>query len=373
MIRIAFYLESWGQGGIETFVMNTVRFLDPQRFHFDIFCVHDRYDGYDAEIRALGGTRVTLFKGFRPGLVRRTLSGLTAWSDFLSKGHYDIAHINTMNGVGFAYAYVASNNGVPVRIVHSHNTKFGSGNRLAKTVVHNAGKELFSKYATDNLACSADAGRYLFDEDPCMVPPNAINIDEYRYSPESRSRVRDGLGVSESTLLFGNIGRINNIKNSTYQLRVLETLIKHGVDAKLLFVGSGELVEEIRRQSHDLEMADRLLIQKPTQDVCPYYNALDVFSLPSLYEGMPFSAIEAQASGLPCVYSTNVPKEIDITDTGRFLEISDDVEEWAKAIVRAYGKGRFNDNPRLLEERGYSAEANAELLMQHYEKLMGRA
>lgn len=106
------------------------------------------------------------------------------------------------------------------------------------------------------------------------------------------------------------------------------------------------------------------------EDINKLYSVMDVFFMPSLYEGLPVSAVEAQAAGLPCMYSDNVPRETDITGTGTFLSLDADIDKWTKTLENAFNRGRLTDNPALLEQRGYSAKANAELLMQHYERLM---
>lgn len=305
--RILFYSEGWGLGGIESFVMNTIKTLDLDRYSFDIFCTHDWDNSHDAVIRQLGGRRYTVFPGEKPNLVKRLIKSTKAWKGLLLQGHYDIVHINTMNGVGFVYAKIARQCGVPVRIVHSHNSDFGSGFRGVKNIAHVAGKKIWGNSATVRLACSKEAGYYLFGNYPFTIIPNCIDADYFRFSPKKRTQIRSRYGIADSTIVFGSVGRLSEAKNPIFQVEILSRLVENQVDAALMLVGDGPYKEKVINKAEELGIAPKVILPGAQLDTAPYYSALDVFTMPHFFEGFGITAAEAMASGLPCICSNTIP------------------------------------------------------------------
>ncbi|WP_172145971.1 glycosyltransferase [Bifidobacterium panos] len=330
--RVLYYSEGWGFGGIETFVMNTVRCLNSQVFGFDIFCTHDWNESHDTEIAKLGGCRYVVFKGHKPGLRTRFKASTKKWRSLLREHHYDIVHINTMNGMGFAYAHIAEQEGVPVRIVHSHNTAFGSGLKLVKQIAHTAGKTVWGKSATTCLACSSEAGEYLFGKGDFQVVRNGVDIDMLRFNHEVREAYRAELGIENDTVLFGAPGRLSEAKNPLFQVGILKHLLDGGVRAKLLLVGEGPLKERIEVYASQLGIDNALIIRSATDNVAPYYWALDVFTMPSTFEGAPTTPIEAAVAGLPFICSDNVPS-FGAHISGEYRLGLNDANEWAEKVV----------------------------------------
>lgn len=334
--RILFYSEGWGTGGIEAFVMNAMRALDGTGAVCDVFCTHDYDAGYDDEIARRGGKRTTVFSGEKPNLVRRLCASTKVWRDLLAAQRYDVVHINTMNGMGFVYAAIAQQVGVPVRIVHSHNTAFSEGHALAKGVAHGLGKRLWTDAATQLLACSTEAGRYLFDERDFEVVKNAIDIERFRFNEQARATVRERLEIPPETFVMGNVGRLSAQKDPLFLLEVFASLLKQQPNSYLLLIGQGDLEVEVMAKATELGLLTQLRHVRVTSDVASYLSAMDVFCMPSRYEGLPIAPVEAQANGLPVVCSAAISPELALTDLVRFMPPDAASEGWAQAIIASH-------------------------------------
>lgn len=357
--RILYYSEGWGLGGIEAYVMSVVAAMDREHYSFDIFCTHDWDTSYDAAIEAAGGRRLTVFHGHKPPLPVRLAASTMAFRRLLANQQYDIVHINTMNGVGFIYARIAEKAGVPVRIVHSHNADFGAGSRRIKSVAHRLGKRLWGPSASARLACSEDAGHYLYDALPFTLIRNCVDTTRFRYNTDTRQEVRNELGIGAQTLLFGTVGRLAEAKNPVFQVDVLRCLRDRGEDARLLLVGSGPLEDDILDRAHELGVSDNVHLLGARTDVERYYNALDVFSMPSLFEGAPFTPIEAMSTGLPCLLSTRIPR-YDFDSSFIVCADNDNPCAWAEKITQLRSAWLGVDRSAGIEEVnriGYGIDA----------------
>lgn len=329
--RILLYTEAWGYGGIESFIMNLIRTSPSEKFSFDIFSTWSWNTAYDDELINLGVTRYCIYEGFKPNLFKRSLCGVRQFSKLLANDTYDIVHINTMNGYGLAYSKVAKSKGVPTRIVHSHNSSFGEGSRVVKNFIHEACKIIFKNSPTKRLACSTDAGNYLFDQEYTVVN-NGIDVNRYSFNTTDRTRIRNELGIDDSYILLGNIGRLSYAKNPLFQIKIFKEFSSLNPNSKFLMLGSGELDKEIEMLINNLCIKDKVIRMPSTPDPQPYYSAIDAFIFPSLYEGLGIAILESQCAGLPTFISKHLPKEVDITPNIHRLSISDEPKEWATSI-----------------------------------------
>ncbi|MDO4805736.1 MAG: glycosyltransferase [Coriobacteriales bacterium] len=333
--KILMFQESWGRGGIESFVMNMVRGLDPAEFEVELLSAYDWDNSYDAELASLGVKRTVVFPGRMPGLATRFWHGTRTWRRMLSAGDVDVVHVNAMNGMTLAYAAVAKRCGVPIRVVHSHNNDFGSGVRAVKLLFHRLGKVLWGGAATMRLACSHAAGTYLFGRRSFELVPNGIDVERFAFSTDARSRIRKALGVAPDALVVGSIGRISHQKNSLFCVRVLAELKQLVPNACLLLVGDGELVDKTQELADELGVAHSYLHVEAVANPEDYYAAMDVFLMPSLFEGFGYALVEAQCSGLPCIVSEAVQDEACITDLVRKVPLAAGAIAWAQPIQRA--------------------------------------
>lgn len=356
--------------GVARVVYNWNRFHDENRVHFD-FLHHSSRNGvllhnkrYDEELKAVGSEVFTV--NYAADDLKRFIREVHEVFEKVG-ADYDIVHCH-MPSSAFCVLREAELVGIEHRVLHSHlnNSSDKFLHRLRNAPLNAIGKH----YATDYIACSDDAGRFLFGSRPFTVINNGIPLEQFAYDSESRKLLRSELGIKETDPVVGCVGRLVKQKNFPFAVRVFAKFHEAFPDAKMLILGDGDDREELEGIISSEHLSNVVILAGVREDINKLYSVMDVFFMPSLYEGLPVSAVEAQAAGLPCVYSDNVPRETDITGTGTFLSLDADIDKWTKTLENAFNRGRLTDNPVLLEQRGYSAKANAELLMQHYERLM---
>lgn len=359
--------------GVARFAYNMDLYHDEDRVHFD-YLHHSSIDGllmhdktYDKELQEKG-SRVYLVNYASRGLSRFIEEVNTFFEEHGSE--YDIVHCQMPNSA-FCVLRDAKHAGVKHRILHSHlnNSSDQFLHRLRNAPLNAIGK----MYATDRLACSEDAGKFLFGSKPFTVIRNGIPIEQFAYDTGINSALRAEYGIPMDAPVIGCVGRMVKQKNYPFAVKVFVQFLRKRPDAKLVFIGDGTDRAELEQAIHDEGVTSFVLLLGVREDINRLYSMLDVFFMPSLYEGLPVSCVEAQASGLPCVYSTDVPHESDITQTGLFVDRTADISQWVTALERAMNGGRLTGNPEVLSARGYSASANAEQLMRYYEQLMGAA
>jgi glycosyltransferase EpsF len=241
-----------------------------------------------------------------------------------------------MNTLSVFTLFAAKQAGVPVRIAHSLSTA-GKG-EFTRNVMK-AVLRLFSRlYPTVLLACSEHAGRWLFgdkafDKGRVKVIRNAIDANRFRFNLQTRERVRRDLGISEK-LVIGHAGRFVTQKNHLYLLDIYKEVHDQRQDSILLLVGDGELRASVAERVRQFGLTDSVLFLGLRDDYHELYQAMDVFVLPSLYEGLPVVGVEAQCTGLPCLFSNRITKE---TISGRLSEMAsleNGAKEWARVIIR---------------------------------------
>lgn len=356
--------------GVARVVYNWNRFHNESRVHFD-FLHHSSRNGilmhnerYDEELEATGSKVYTV--NYAADDLRRFMREVHEVFEKVGSS-YDIVHCHMPNSA-FCVLREAELAGIKHRVLHSHlnNSSDKFLHRLRNVPLNAIGKH----YATDRIACSEDAGHFLFGSQPFTVINNGIPLEQFAYSLESRERLRAELGIGHIDPVIGCVGRFVKQKNFPFAIRVFAKFHEAFPDGKMLILGDGDNRDELKKTIMTEHLSDAVILAGVREDINKLYSVMDVFFMPSLYEGLPVSAVEAQAAGLPCVYSDKVPKETDITGTGAFVSLDNGVEQWVNVLTAALNGGRLMKNPILLDRQGYSAKTNAELLMQHYEQLI---
>ena len=372
-IRVLHVVPSLGRvTGVANFVYNMEYYHDEERVHYD-FLHHSirsghymHQDRFDDELEKHGSTVYTVnYAG--DGLLRFIHEVHGFFNEF--GADYDIVHCHMPN-TAFSVLREAKRCGVENRILHSHLNRTSDiwFHDLRNRPLNYIGK----KYATDYIACSQDAGRFLFKDNEFTLINNGIRLESYEYNESVDAEKRLEFGIEKDDVVIGCVGRFVKQKNLEFAVRVFSDYRRVHPHSKLILLGDGDGRRELEAVIHDEQLTDAVLLPGVRTDVNQLYSVMDVFFMPSLCEGLPVSAIEAQASGLPCLYSDNVPRETDITGTGLFLPLTKSVEQWTAALEQCVNRGRSDTNERILEEKGYSAKRSAELLMEHYENLIYR-
>lgn len=364
-IRVAQIVGKWIGGGVESVVMNYYRHIDRTKIQFDFICDEDSTNIPYEEIEKLGG-KVILIPPYQ-----KVFKYHKVLKKILKDADYKIvhSHINTLSVFSLFAAKCAR---IPVRIAHSHSTT----NKKEKK--KNALKQLlrtFSKlFATDYMCCSELAGRWLFgnkeyDKGNVYLLNNAIDIDKFKYNEEVRKRKREELNIQDNTLVIGNVGRFVEQKNHRFLIDIFNEIHKQNDNSILLLAGQGPLMGEIKIKVKNLGLEKCVKFLGQRKDINELYQAFDVFCLPSLYEGLPVVGVEAQATGLLCVFSKDMTKETKILESTQFLSLNQKASEWAKIILDKSELNCKKDTSKEMSENGFDINIEANKLEKIYRKL----
>lgn len=350
------FCEKWESGGIESFLHNVIRQRDLSRLKIDIMAAQMCESVFTADLKEKGVHFYEL-----SGSQRKLGQNHKMFKQLLKERQYDVVHLHIFQGLSLYYAYLAKKAGVPVRIVHSHNTALRqSRTRWLKLLVHNAAKCFLAKNATDYWACSRPAAEFMFPQSVLEKKkyefiPNGIDIERFRFDNEVRKKVRKDLGI-EGKLVIGNVGRLCYQKNQEYLLEVFAKLQSQKPNSVLLLVGEGELKADLRQKAEKLCIADKVIFYGVTDKVEQLLWAMDVFVFPSRFEGLGIAVVEAQATGLSVVCSDNVPDEAVVTDLVQKIKLSNSADVWAESILNCQAtmdRQAFNEQVR---QSGFAVE-----------------
>lgn len=226
--------------------------------------------------------------------------------------------------------YAANTMRIPRRIVHMHSS--GMPNKFVTKFFSHANQQHLMEFGTDFWACSKAAGEFWFGDTAFRVIPNLVDSARFAFSDMNRRMIREYYGIGERDFLIGSVGRLAEEKNYSYLLRVFSSFLKRCGDCKLMIVGTGSELAQLKKLADNLGITDRTIFAGPHEDVERYYSAFDVAVFPSLYEGLGISILEAQFNGLPCVLSTGVPRDASITNVASFVGL-DDPDAWVDALA----------------------------------------
>lgn len=289
--------------------------------------------------------------------------------DFFRKhrGDFDVVHCHPI----FASQLVgwpARLNGAKAVIQHSHSTRYSDKPSSARRNAFLA--RFMGLFATDYVACS-DGSRVLLRRhgQDAYIMRNAIDPDDFAFSPEGRARVRAELGATDDTLVLGTLGRCSQEKNQTFLLNVAEQLNKLNINFIVAIAGDGPLRGELEEQIISRGLSRKVVALGSRGDARDLYSGFDCFALPSLFEGLPVSAVEAQATGLPCLLSDAITRDVAFGDAS-FLPV-DNAETWAGEAFDVFGERRPAAKD-LLSRSGFDINVEAAALVDFYRTIVSR-
>ena len=357
MLRILHVVTDMRRGGLETMLMNYYRVIDREKIQFDFLTHRDYLGDYGEEIINLGG-KIYHIMPLNP-FSKKYKNELAEF--FNTHQEYKIIHVH-QDCLSSIILKSAKKNNVKVRIAHSHNI---NQDKNLKYLIKLFYRQSIPKYATDLMACGEEAGKWMFKGASFKVLNNAIDTSEYIYDEIKREKVKQQLGLKKEEIIIGHVGRFSPQKNHIFLIKILKKVIQKK-SAKLLLVGDGNLREIIEKEIGNLGLKENVILTGVRSDVAELMQAMDVFVFPSLYEGLPVTMVEAQAAGLPCVISNNVPSECIITEelvTKCSLNDSEDI--WVNHILKSINKQR-RDTRKEIINAGFDIKESAKKLQEFY-------
>lgn len=357
MIRILQVVNIMDRAGLETMLMNLYRNIDRSQVQFDFLTHRQEAGAYDEEITALGG-HVYHAPRLYPQNYLKYYKFMEKF--FAEHNEYKIvhAHIDSMSAFPL---YAAKRAGVPCRIAHSHTSRFDKDLKLP---IKYTARSWLPHFANIYCACGDKAGEFLFGNRECKIIHNAIDIERFRFHQSVRDEIRNSLELKDK-FVIGHVGRFYYVKNQQFLLKIVSEIKKQYQDVILLLIGKGEDEEKLRKAAVEFNIADNVVFLIDRPDVDRLYQAMDVFVMPSLFEGVPVVGIEAQANGLPCLFSDNISDEILLTEAASKMSLNSPIEKWIQKILTLERCDQI-DAITKISESGYNIKIENKLLLKWY-------
>lgn len=349
-------------GGIENFLLNVYKNINKSKYEFIFLCYKNEKFDYEEELKKLGAK---IIKISDPKKVS-TIKHMKEIIKVIKTEKVDIVHCHTYfdSGVVLLAARIAK---VKCRIAHSHTTEGQNKVTLFRKVKWQIARGLIKLNSTVNLACSKEAGIALFPHSHFKVITNGFDTSKFKYSSSTRKKIRDKYDIKNSDILIGHVGRLEEAKNHLFMLDLMQEMIKEDRNYKLMLVGGGSYDQKIKERIRQNHLEKQVILVGSVMNSSDYYNAFDCFLFPSIYEGLGISLIEAEVNGLPCIASTNVPKESKLCSNVYFKDLKDGIENWKEFIINC-PKKREKDNEVIISKSMYDIRRTVTELEKIYNK-----
>ena len=310
-----------GVGGVETFITNILENIDRKQFDVDVLLFQDVNDKY-AEIYNLSNVIHVA------AINKKPLKYLKDVIELYRTHTYDIIHVNECTAKLFVYCWPAIFNGKTKIIIHSHN---GSGEH---SILNAILKRIQNFFVSNKWSCSKSAAEWMFGNNTRNIEiiKNGVSVDDYLYNSDVRAAYRNKFNIESTTTVIGSVARFEKQKNQKFIVEIFNEYLKINDDSLLVLVGEGSLKENVIKQVDNLGIANKVLFLSNRNDIPKLLQMFDVVLMPSLYEGLPFVSIEAQAAGVPVIISNNVDPDVKITERIYFTDIDNGAQQWVTIL-----------------------------------------
>lgn len=345
MKRILIEGMSRMMGGLETFILTLYRNISHEEYHFD-FITYDPHVPFEEDLLQAGSRiyRITP----RSVNYMKYKSGL---DKVFKEGNYDIFWSNRTTLSSIRPFQSAMKYGVPIIVCHSHQSK--NMGTFFTLCMHTMNKRRVRKYITKKAACSDVAAKWFFGNDKdVVILNNSVDTEAYDYDEEKSKRLKSEFGL-ENMFVVGHIGRFAPEKNHVFLIKIFEKILKKERDAVLLLCGDGDKRKETEELVKVKELQDRVKFLGIRNDIIDLLHVFDVMIFPSLFEGLPFVLVEAQATGLPCFVSDGVSRQAKLTDVLEFIPLDEGADYWADVIIKHRDEERGSKRKQM-EKSGFS-------------------
>lgn len=369
-IRILHVVGGMNRGGVETWLMHILRHIDRDRFQMD-FLVHTNQPcAYDEEIRTLGSQIIPCpLNRFQPWSYANHFKQILQMY-----GPFDIVHSHVHHFSGYILR-IAQQSEIPVRIAHSHNNSslVKTKPKWHRSLYLNLMRAWIIKYATLGLGCSRDATVDLFGSSwktdfHQQILYCGIDLTAFQNTVDTVD-IRSEFGIPQDAFVIGHVGRLETPKNHNFLLEIAAEAVKQEPKMRLLLVGDGSLRSNIEKKIAQLGLTEHVIFAGSRPDVPRLMQgAMDVFLLPSFQEGLGLVLVEAQAAGLPCIFSDIVPEEVDLVKPlVRRISLLESASTWSKAVLTASARLTKKDALNVVKKSHFNIEIGVKNLVEVYE------
>lgn len=363
-IRILHVFGIMNIAGAENLIMNIYREIDKNKFQFD-FIVHTEKKGYfDEEIKKLGG-KIYHFPKYK---VFNHLLYMKTWKDFLSENtEYKIIH-GHMRGTANYYLEIAKSSGL-ITIMHSHNVSNGSG---ISALIKDRNLKKIKCFTDYKLACSPEAGNWMFGSDSFEVLKNGINLNKFKFDKQKRNETRDYLNI-KNEVVIGHVGRFVDQKNQSFLIDVFYKFQLKHKNSKLILIGEGENKKILLNKVSKLGITHKVKFLTPQVDIGKFMMAFDLFLFPSIFEGLGIVLIEAQTTGLKCLIADNITDEVKLSDDITKISLEAPKSQWVNQmeLLLCQKTSRLNSWKKTSEKK-YTIKQSSEKLQNIYLRLLNK-
>ena len=376
MRKILVFGMTENPGGVESFLKNYYEHMNREVLQLDFLCNSYNPIAYEDEFQAMGATMFHFPpRHSHPIGFRRELKKFFA----AHAAEYSAIWVNVNSLANVDYLKLAKRYGISRRIIHSHNAEHMDSGAVGKVraVLHDLNRPKLARWATDFWACSEGAADFFYEgavdasgaslRSKAVVIHNAIDVAALSCNEEARNRVRAKLGIpaGAKTLVIGNVGRLHFQKNQSFLLEIYACLRQERPDSLLVLVGQGEDEAMLRAKAADLGITDSVYFAGVQSNIADWFSAMDVYAMPSVFEGLPFVALEAQANGLPTLLSTGISPAAKLTGHCEYLPTEEGAAAWSAKLLAMADRGREQDTAAIREafvKEGYEITAAAKEL-----------
>lgn len=347
--------------GVTQSIYNNYKYMDKETVRYDFLYIHGK-PWFATELEMKGSHFVEV-----PSL-KHPISYFNTIRKIVAHGRYDAVYFNLSFAhivpILAAYAGHAKN-----ILVHAHSSSIDrkqAWKRLIIRMYHYLSKSVWNHFINYRLACSTLAGNFLFGKKHMLdkefsIVHNAIDLEKYKYAESLRNEVRKELGVSPHSFVVGHVGRFSYQKNHPYLISIFKEICSKHPDSILVLIGDGPDKNQVQLQVQREGLSEKVIFLGIRKDVNQILQAMDIFILPSFFEGLAIVLVEAQAAGLPCLASDTTPSESKGSLLVSYLSIKDKPEIWADFALKFLSYNRSSPL-RSLSDHGYDNRMEAKRL-----------
>lgn len=362
-IKICHVVGGLHGGGVEAVIYNHFSHMDLDKFEVHVISNSPSIEECENDFKELGCIIHVL-----PERRKDFIGNLKQTIHIFKKYKFDVLHVH-MNLNCFYHTFLGKICGIPIRIAHAHLVEYPKS--PIKKAIDGVKKRLTRWTANRYFACGKSAATYLFgaknvNQENVYILNNAISVSNFSYDEAMRNKIREELGISDSTLVLGHIGRFTEQKNHDFLIEIFSEVVRKTDDTLLLLFGKGELEDDIKKKVNELGLSDYVKFMGVHNDVYKYYQAMDAFVFPSLYEGLGIVLVEAQTAGLYCYSADTVPPEVKISDLVRFIPLQKKPTYWCEKILMNGMNPNRTGMQKYVERAGYEINLSSKKLQKWY-------